>query len=356
MSNFINNNLDPSLREDYDVVRSKVYNWALRLRLETKQHQAGPLQGVDPPPESFGPFFGPGPDYQLGKSYWPTSNSDQHWGTWGGTQYEPVDALGKGKGQFKGPGKGGGKSKGKGCFICGGPHFARNCPKGKGKGPNSGKNGSKGRKGASKGKKGVYGVDQPGGWGQDGWSQGPGWEVPTEGQPNLDLVSNFQGYCYLCGAWGHSQRYCPTGKGGGVVSRLTAKTYDESIVEAAKANQVGVDAPQVVVEFLNAQPFALVIMLIFFVLSFIFVATSLDSAAFTLAAAASQELPPDGQPPRWHRLVWAFVLAGTALSLMYLGGLKILQAASVVVGLPVVAIMSVMIWSLMKHLYRDNTP
>ena len=89
---------------------------------------------------------------------------------------------------------------------------------------------------------------------------------------------------------------------------------------------------------------------IFFILSFIFVATSLDSAAFTLAATASKNLPNDAQPHRWHRLVWAFVLAGTALSLMYLGGLKILQTASILVGFPLLFVMMLMMRSLMKDL------
>jgi choline-glycine betaine transporter len=35
---------------------------------------------------------------------------------------------------------------------------------------------------------------------------------------------------------------------------------------------------------------------------------------------------------------------------MYLGGLPVLQAASVVVGLPLLGVMSMMIWSLMRQL------
>ena len=122
----------------------------------------------------------------------------------------------------------------------------------------------------------------------------------------------------------------------------------------AKATQpnANVDAPQVVVELLNGMPVAVVIAFIFFILSFIFVATSLDSAAFTLAATASKNLPNDAQPARWHRLVWAFVLAGTALSLMYLGGLKILQTASILVGFPLLFVMMLMIRSLMHELHE----
>ena len=123
-----------------------------------------------------------------------------------------------------------------------------------------------------------------------------------------------------------------------------------ALIAHAESASGSLDAPQMVVELLKAQPVAWLVSLIFFVLSFIFVATSLDSAAFTLAATASENLPPEGQPPRWHRLIWAFVLGGTALSLMYLGGLKVLQAASVVVGLPLVLVMGMMIVSFMRHL------
>jgi BCCT family betaine/carnitine transporter len=105
-----------------------------------------------------------------------------------------------------------------------------------------------------------------------------------------------------------------------------------------------------VVTLLQSMPASTMLSAVFFVLAFIFVATSLDSAAFTLAATASDDLPVDGQPPRWHRLVWAFVLALTALTLMQLGGLLVLQAASVVVGLPLVGVMGMMVWSLMRHL------
>jgi BCCT family betaine/carnitine transporter len=114
------------------------------------------------------------------------------------------------------------------------------------------------------------------------------------------------------------------------------------------------DGPQSVVELLHALPLSVPITVVFFVLAFIFVATSLDSAALALSSAASRNLPVEGEPPRWHRLLWAFVLGGTALSLMYLGGLQVLQAASVVVGLPLVAVMVLMVVSLMRELSGES--
>ena len=117
---------------------------------------------------------------------------------------------------------------------------------------------------------------------------------------------------------------------------------------AASSSPTKLDGPQVVVTLLNALPLSSVIFVIFFVLAFIFVATSLDSAAFTLSATASKNLPVDGQPPRWHRLVWAFILGFVALSLMYIGGIKILQTASVIVGVPLLIVMIIAVLAFMK--------
>ena len=126
-----------------------------------------------------------------------------------------------------------------------------------------------------------------------------------------------------------------------------------ALVDSARAGQA-FDGPQAVVELLHSLPLSVPITGVFFVLTFIFVATSLDSAALALSSAASKNLSVEGEPPRWHRLLWAFVLGGTALSLMYLGGLKVLQAASVVVGLPLVAVMGMMVFSLMRQLKQGS--
>ena len=115
-----------------------------------------------------------------------------------------------------------------------------------------------------------------------------------------------------------------------------------------------VDGPLAVVTLLKSLPMSGLVFSIFFVLSFVFVATSLDSAAFTLAATASKDLPNDGQPARWHRLLWAFMLGGVALTLMSLGGIKVLQAASVTVAMPVLIVMALSALSLMRWLGDED--
>ena len=113
-------------------------------------------------------------------------------------------------------------------------------------------------------------------------------------------------------------------------------------------------APEAIVATITALPLGILVLIVFVVLAFIFGATTLDSSAFTLAAVATKEQTGEMQEPaRWHRLFWAFVLAGVSLSLMYLGGLKPLQTASIVVALPLMAVLIIMVWSFKNWLEED---
>ena len=113
-------------------------------------------------------------------------------------------------------------------------------------------------------------------------------------------------------------------------------------------------APEAIVAAITALPLGIIVLIVFVVLAFIFGATTLDSSAFTLASVATEEQQGEMQEPaRWHRLFWAFVLAGVSLSLMYLGGLKPLQTASIVVALPLMGVLIIMVWSFKNWLAED---
>ncbi len=97
-----------------------------------------------------------------------------------------------------------------------------------------------------------------------------------------------------------------------------------------------------------------VLLIVFIILAFIFGATTLDSSAFTLASVATEEQSDARtEPARWHRLFWAVVLAVVSLALMYLGGLKPLQTASIVVGLPLMVVLVVITMSFFRWLEQD---
>ena len=92
---------------------------------------------------------------------------------------------------------------------------------------------------------------------------------------------------------------------------------------------------------------------VFLVLSIIFYATTLDSAAYTIAAICSKNLPNDREPPRISRVVWAFALALLAMGLLALDQIKIVQASTVVFSLPLLPVLILMCISLVKWLKQD---
>lgn len=99
---------------------------------------------------------------------------------------------------------------------------------------------------------------------------------------------------------------------------------------------------------------------VYVALAMIFLATTLDAAAFSLAAICTRSIRGDQQPARWHRLLWALTLGGFSLSILITGGedsqsLKTVQTSAVAAGLPLLLGLTAMVWALLKNLKaREN--
>ena len=211
------------LAEQYSELLKKVTNFATSQRLEENHNKSKhePMDigycnewpanqyGYDP---SWDNYYNVNEEANNGAWEWPqasqpetpaqpcggdhnTINSTEN-----GEDYS-INAVGKGKswgkgwfkgfgkGQFKGKGKGkfggkfGGKSMGKGiqCYRCGKfGHTQNQCWKGKGKG--------------------IHGLESSSESSNDQPPYGP---IKGKGK------GQFNGNCYHCGEWGHSQNYCP---------------------------------------------------------------------------------------------------------------------------------------------------
>lgn len=106
-----------------------------------------------------------------------------------------------------------------------------------------------------------------------------------------------------------------------------------------------------IIEVVAQLPFAYLMVLVFTVLSIIFLATTFDSSSYILASVVQKTV--EGEPVLWNRLFWAFTLCILPLSLMFLGGLDTLQTASIVGGFPLIFIMFLLAWSFMRASNRD---
>ena len=89
-------------------------------------------------------------------------------------------------------------------------------------------------------------------------------------------------------------------------------------------------------------------------LSFIFIATTYDSASYAIAASATKGLTQGRNPQRWHRVFWAFAIAVLPVSLIFVGGLPAAKSATLVVSLPLLVIGVAMAVSLFRLLREDR--
>jgi BCCT family betaine/carnitine transporter len=86
----------------------------------------------------------------------------------------------------------------------------------------------------------------------------------------------------------------------------------------------------------------------------IFSVTTYDSASYILASSATRELPAGHEPMRWHRVFWAGALAVLPITLLFIGGLRVVQTATLVVSLPLLGVGVAMAWSLARQLRADH--
>ncbi|MDS9470691.1 BCCT family transporter [Sporosarcina pasteurii] len=111
--------------------------------------------------------------------------------------------------------------------------------------------------------------------------------------------------------------------------------------------------PAAVVAILKSLPISFIVLPFFVVLGIIFLSTSMDSATYILAAIATKELREGEDPARWHRMIWGAMLAVISISLLLIGGLRVIQTSAVIVSVPIFIIYLLLIVSLFRWLKQD---
>lgn len=111
--------------------------------------------------------------------------------------------------------------------------------------------------------------------------------------------------------------------------------------------------PATVVDIINTLPLNGLISILFTLLCFVFLATTVDSAAYVLASISTKNLKGTEQPAAANRLTWALVLAFIAVGLLYVKGLSIVQSSTIVTALPLIPILFLVAYSLKLSLKED---
>lgn len=111
--------------------------------------------------------------------------------------------------------------------------------------------------------------------------------------------------------------------------------------------------PATVLAILQTMPMPNLVIVVFVLLCFVFLATTLDSSAYVLASVTSRELSGYEEPRRWIRITWALLLAVVGVGLIKVGGLKAVQTSTIIVALPMIPVLGVLAWSLLRMLKQD---
>lgn len=131
---------------------------------------------------------------------------------------------------------------------------------------------------------------------------------------------------------------------------LNAELTGQYALSQAEDLQAGV------FQMLGTLPLGKVVLPIVFALATLgFLATSLDSASFTLASAATSKLDENGNPNSKFRLVWCVVLALVPLVIMFTGApFSALKTICIVLSIPFMFIIIGMLIGLFKWFKEDG--
>jgi BCCT family betaine/carnitine transporter len=109
-----------------------------------------------------------------------------------------------------------------------------------------------------------------------------------------------------------------------------------------------------IVAMMDELPLDVWAMGLFVVTAVIFSATTYDSASYILASSSTHALEAGRDPALWQRLFWAAMLGALPVTLLFVGGLRVVQTAALIASAPVVLIGFVMVRSLLAQLQEDH--
>lgn len=139
----------------------------------------------------------------------------------------------------------------------------------------------------------------------------------------------------------------------GVISSLAIDRQIKGMVDVVGMLGAGKDN-SAIIAVLQTLPLSSIFMILFCVVSVLFLASTLDGAAFTMASTATPKLKENEDPHPMHRLFWCVMLAIVPLTMIFIGAdLNTIKTSAIITGVPVIIIMIVMVVGWMKWMIKD---
>ncbi len=122
----------------------------------------------------------------------------------------------------------------------------------------------------------------------------------------------------------------------------------------AETNSAGQEAA--IAAIIQTLPMSRLMLLIYSICCFVFLATTVSSTAYTLSSMTSKHLSGYDQPTTLNRLVWALVFIAFSAGIIIGGGFATVQVVCVIAGFPLIFIVFVLmraIRNLQKEAARE---
>lgn len=111
---------------------------------------------------------------------------------------------------------------------------------------------------------------------------------------------------------------------------------------------------QTITDVVLTLPAGQIVLFIWAVIAVIFLATTLDSSSYTLAATTTIGLKQGENPARWFKLFWAVMLAVVPCSLLFAGAsLKAFQSMAILTATPIALLTIIALYGGAKWIFRD---
>lgn len=139
----------------------------------------------------------------------------------------------------------------------------------------------------------------------------------------------------------------------GIIGSYSMYTNIHELVPVASMLAEGKDNASIVL-VLNSLPLGTIFILLFSVVSVLFLSTTLDSAAYTMAATVTPGLKSGEDPSPVHRLFWCFMLAAVPLAMMFINAsLNTIKTAAIVTSIPLTFVLCYMVYGMLRWMVKD---
>ncbi len=139
----------------------------------------------------------------------------------------------------------------------------------------------------------------------------------------------------------------------GILGGLSQSANVNGLVDVAGLVASG-EGNQAIVQVMNSLPFSAIFIVLFALVSVLFLSTTLDSAAFTMAATSTKGLKENEEPSPMLRLFWCVMLAAVPLAMMFIEApLNTIKTCAIVTSIPLMFIIGYMVYGFIKWMRQD---